>query len=184
MIALLGRMASGKSTLAKMLEDNGFKRIVTYTTRPIGEGEVNHVDYHFIDEEEFIRLREEGFFAETKSYDTEYGVWYYGSSKESYNCDNGLIVIDPIGFRQLKEAGIDLISILIKVKTIDSFNKALERNRNTEDEIRRRVLADTIDFKGIESEVSIVVDNSGFKYSKDEMLNIIISLDKKGISKL
>lgn len=65
MLVLVGKTCSGKSTVAKILEDKGYRRIVTYTTRPKRAGEIDGTDYHFITAEDFLKRRENGFFAET-----------------------------------------------------------------------------------------------------------------------
>ena len=62
-IVLVGRTASGKSTVAKELEKHGFERIITYTTREKRPNEVEDVDYHFIDNQKFLDMAEVGFFA-------------------------------------------------------------------------------------------------------------------------
>ena len=49
MICLIGKTASGKDTIAKELVNKyGYKRIVTYTTRPIRDGEKEGVNYYYI----------------------------------------------------------------------------------------------------------------------------------------
>ena len=51
-IVLVGKTASGKTTVANELcKHHGYKRIVTYTTRPMRKNEVQDVDYHFISDE-------------------------------------------------------------------------------------------------------------------------------------
>lgn len=45
---LTGRAGSGKSTCLSFLETIGYKRIVTYTTRPPRNNEIDGVDYHFV----------------------------------------------------------------------------------------------------------------------------------------
>ena len=68
--------------MVKKLVEKGYSRIVRYTTRPIRKGEKQGVTYHFITKEEFNQKIEEGFFAEYQSYNTEFGIWYYGTSFE------------------------------------------------------------------------------------------------------
>ena len=79
MICLLGRTCAGKDTVLKQLASNfGYKPVVTYTTRPMRPGEVDGVDYHFIDKSQFRRMKLQGFFAETTSYNVATGdTWYY-----------------------------------------------------------------------------------------------------------
>ena len=67
-IVLVGHIASGKTCVAKALEKRGYRRIVTYTTRPPREGEIDGKDYHFITEKEFKEKQDKGFFAESTGY--------------------------------------------------------------------------------------------------------------------
>ena len=48
-VVLVGGSGSGKTTIAHELEKKGFRRLVTTTTRPKREGEVDQVDYFFVD---------------------------------------------------------------------------------------------------------------------------------------
>ncbi len=52
-IAICGPSGAGKSTFQKLL---GLPRITTVTTRPIRPGELQGVDYHFVDEVTFDNL--------------------------------------------------------------------------------------------------------------------------------
>ena len=50
-LAIMGKAGSGKDTIAKELlnlRPEKFNRVVSATTRPPREGEVNGVDYHFL----------------------------------------------------------------------------------------------------------------------------------------
>lgn len=51
---IMGRTCSGKSTIVKELKKYGFHLILTTTTRPKREKEIQNVDYHFVSEEEFL----------------------------------------------------------------------------------------------------------------------------------
>jgi guanylate kinase len=103
-IVIVGGHASGKTTLAKALVDYGFKKEITYTTRPKRDGEKYDVDYHFIDEYEFKMRIRDGFFAESIAYNIGKGYWYYGSSKDSYRSrEDTVIILDPRGVINLTE---------------------------------------------------------------------------------
>lgn len=151
-------MASGKTTLAKYLEDNaGFKRIVTYTTREPREGEKDGTDYHFITKERFIQMRDEGMFAET----TEYTEYMYGSATDDYlnnSEDKKVIVLNPHGVR----AVIDQIAHRKKVWQLVNMpyvvwldtpqDVCMTRALNRSDDIPtiiERVKADSKDFISI-----------------------------------
>lgn len=98
-IIITGPMASGKTTLAKYLEkEYGFTRIITYTTRPMRDGEQNGVDYWFVDDNTFDTMEKSNAFAETQSYNADFGFCRYGSVWNDYISDGlKVIVLDPMG---------------------------------------------------------------------------------------
>jgi guanylate kinase len=51
---------AGKTTLVKMLmdHDQGIRHSISYTTRQPRPGEVNGKDYHFIDIQAFLAMRD------------------------------------------------------------------------------------------------------------------------------
>jgi guanylate kinase len=104
-VVLLGKSASGKTTILNKLVDEtnlGLNRWVSYTTRPRRQNEVNGYDYHFIPLETFKTLS----LVDEKVYHTNVNghseTWYYGHTDEPNTIDKDFIVIaDPDGFRQL-----------------------------------------------------------------------------------
>ena len=77
---LMGKSASGKDTIYQKLmrdEELMLNPIVLYTTRPIRDGELDGVDYHFVSEEQVEKLGREGHIIEMRTYDTVYGPWRY-----------------------------------------------------------------------------------------------------------
>ena len=165
MIVLIGESASGKSSVEKYLVDNyGYKKTISYTTRSPRDGEVDGVDYHFIDKSQFRRLKIQEFFAETGKYND----WYYGTAKKDCT-DDKIAVLTPHGLRQLKNIkGINVISFYINVPRRDRLIKILQRGDNIE-EAYRRSLSDVGQFDGIEDEVDYVIHNDGYKKSIAEM---------------
>lgn len=60
LVCLVGRSGSGKTTISRMLtEHDDFKEIVSYTTRKARDGEVDGVDYHFLDSNKFKEMYKE-----------------------------------------------------------------------------------------------------------------------------
>ena len=157
-LIITGPMASGKTTLAKALEkEKGYKRIVTYTTRPIREGEVDGVDYHFITEEDFQQRVKSNFFAEWTSYDASFGHCCYGSALDDYIYKEGksVVVLNPIGVMSVVNRFDDMGRNLLKsdrpfVLWLDlpqevTMLRALKRGDSVE-EVYRRHKTDAIDF--------------------------------------
>ena len=176
MVVLVGESASGKSSIEKYLVDNyGYKKIVSYTTRQPRDGEVDGADYHFIDKSQFRRLKIQGFFAET----AEYNGWYYGIAKKDCT-DDKIAVLTPHGLRQVSKIdGIKVISFYINVPRRDRLIKILQRGDNIE-EAYRRSLSDVGQFDGIKDEVDFVIDNVGYEKSIKAMSEEIkIKIDNK-----
>ena len=165
MIVLVGESASGKSSIEKNLVENyGFNKVVSYTTRKPRDGEVDGVDYHFIDKSQFKRLKIQGFFAETAMYND----WHYGTAKRDCT-DDKVAVLTPHGLRQIsKIQGINVVSFYINVPRRDRLIKILQRGDNIE-EAYRRSLSDVGQFDGIADEVNYVIDNVGYKKNIEEM---------------
>ena len=161
-IVLAGKSASGKNFVARKLEEHGYKTIVTYTTRPKRKGEKQDITYHFISDEEFKQKIDEGFFAEWKSYITNEGVWYYGSSLEDIeNADNkSVIILTPQGYRDIKDkVDCKVVSIYLYANNATIKKRLIARGDNPK-EAERRILHDNEDFKGIENEVDRIVYNN------------------------
>ena len=172
MIVLVGESASGKSSIEKYLVDNcGYNKIVSYTTRQPREGEVDGVDYHFITKSQFRRLKEQDFFAETAIYND----WYYGVAKK--DCTNDKVaVLTPHGLRQVsKLKDINVISFYINVPRRDRLIKILQRGDSIEESYRRN-LSDVGMFDGIWDEVDYVINNNGYNKSIAEMSKEILYL--------
>lgn len=134
MIILVGASASGKTEVAKMLfKLFQMRKVVTHTTRPMRKGEKNGIDYHFVDEETFNQLKDEGYFVET----TVYNENYYGTSKLELG-DNKVLIVDPNGLNTfVKLADPHIVSFFMEaskdtrrlrmIKRGDDFNSALQR---------------------------------------------------------
>ena len=149
--------------MVKKLVEKGYSRIVRYTTRPIRKGEKQGVTYHFITKEEFTQKIEEGFFAEYQSYNTEFGVWYYGTSLEDlHNAnDKSVIILEPQSYRDIKEELSDKNVTCIYIYANNStIKKRLEKRGDNHNEAIRRMESDNEDFKGFENEVDRIVYNN------------------------
>lgn len=154
MIVLLGKSGSGKDTITNYLVNNyGYKKLITYTTRPMRPSEKQDVQYHFITKEDFNEKRSHGFFLEYKSYDTKYDKWYYGSAKEDYKKtdDKTIVILTPDGYLDLLSEieDIEHDSIYLKVSILELQNRLFSRGDNQE-EILRRLEHDNEDFDYIE----------------------------------
>lgn len=170
MIVIVGESASGKSTVAQQLvEHYDFKQIITYTTRPPRKGEKDGIDYHFVTDEEFAKLKAEGFFAET----AKYNEWSYGSAKKDYKMDT-VAVLTPRGLRSIIKNGTkNVFSVYLNVPRRDRLIKCLERGDNIEEAYRRN-LSDVGQFDGIKDEVDLIVGNPKYTMPAEAIANLIM----------
>lgn len=124
MLILVGHSASGKTEIANQLKrDYNMKKIITYTTRPKRINEVDGVDYHFVDEIKFLKLKEEGFFVET----TCFNGYYYGSSKNDVK-DESVVILDPVGLEKFKNSNLDnIIAIFLNCDEEIRYNRMIAR---------------------------------------------------------
>jgi len=157
MIILTGFSASGKDSTLKELIQFGYKPIVSYTTRPMRPIESDGVEYHFITETEFKQKQEDGFFAETTSYNMVDGKVFYGSAVEDIeNNPTGIVILNPDGLRQIREKGLDVISFYLDA-SIETLIDRLKKRGDNEIEYTRRLKADQKDFSNIRNEVDFII---------------------------
>lgn len=162
-LVIIGKTASGKDTIVnELITKYGYKRVITYTTRPRRDGEKQDVTYHFVDKSKFSNFILQGLFAEWKVYQTVKGDWYYGTSwKDLENADDKtVIILTPDGYKdivdKLKEKPK---AIYIYANNATIQERLLNRGDNKE-EAKRRLEHDNEDFKGIENEVDKIFYNN------------------------
>lgn len=176
MLVILGESASGKTTLLKMFisENPKYHKIVTYTTRPMRDGEVDGVDYHFISQDAFNELVESGFFIEH----AKYRDWAYGTAKADCESENAIAILTPAGLRALKRLGYDVTSIYVYVDRRSRLINILARGDNI-DEAYRRNLSDVGQFDEVIQEVDYVIDNTKFHMDENQVLKCFQEILKK-----
>ena len=163
MLILIGKTASGKDTISnKLISEYGYKKLITYTTRPIRKGEINDVTYHFVSDKEFKQKIKNNFFAEYKSYNTEFGTWYYGTALEDLkkSDDKTLIILTPQGYRDIKDKLSNKSTTVYVQASRHTIRKRLANRGDNPHEAKRRLKHDNDDFKGIKKEVDIVIKNN------------------------
>ncbi|MFL6726236.1 MAG: guanylate kinase [Sphingomicrobium sp.] len=137
LIVLSSPSGAGKSTIARMLleADNEVTISVSATTRPKRPGEVDDVDYHFVDDSQFDQMVENGDFAEWAFvFDHRYGS-PKEPIKEALKIGHDILFdIDWQGTQQLRGAfGTDLVRIFVLPPSMQELERRL-RSRGTDNE--------------------------------------------------
>ena len=181
MITITGKTSSGKDTVVnELISKYGFRKCVTYTTRPMRDGEKQDITYHFITEDDFKQKIREDFFAEYKSYDTEFGIWYYGVALEDVENadDKTVIILTPDGYRDvIKKVKNKPKSIYIYANNSTIKERLINRSDNPK-EAQRRLEHDNIDFKDVETEVDKIVYNNKGSNINDVVNKILKYLEE------
>ena len=137
LIVLSSPSGAGKSTISRMLlsADDAVTMSVSATTRDKRPGEVDDVDYHFVDDAKFEEMVRDSEFAEW-AYVFDHR---YGSPKEPIKDElkagrDILFDIDWQGTQQLRGAfGTDLVRIFILPPSMEELERRL-RARGTDSE--------------------------------------------------
>lgn len=133
-IALVGGMCSGKTTIAKKLEQDGYNWIRTYTTRPPRPGESSK-DYMFVSQDEFFGFMMNGFFMETEDYKVASGdTWYYGSLRSDYKIPNSVIILTPMAIYKLRN---ELNVVFVDTPLDTRLDRAHHRGDEPKEVLRR-----------------------------------------------
>lgn len=154
---IMGKSSSGKDSIYKLLKKKypEYKTITLYTTRPIRQGETEGVEYHFVTEKEFNKMKEEKKIIEYRTYDTKCGLWIY------FTADDGQIDLENhnylvIGTLQSFDAMCQyygknkVVPVYLEVEDGKRLQRALDREKQEDNpkyaEMCRRFLADSDDF--------------------------------------
>lgn len=188
---LMGKSSSGKDTLYRSLrvEFPQLKPVVLYTTRPMREGEINGVDYYFIDDKTVSSLQSEGKIIEIREYNTIHGIWKYMTVDDGnidIENDNYLMIGTLESYSNIKDYfGEDrLVPIYIEVDDGERLIRAVKREQMQSSpkyaELCRRYLADEEDFAlcnlkatGIEYYYNNISKNKCLKKISDHISRVL-----------
>jgi len=147
LFVISGPSGSGKGTAMRWLTGNAdLYRVTTYTTRPPRETEVSGLDYHFVGDDEFHRLHEQGSIFE---YTRTYSDSLYGSPTlllDSTDPRPFVVELDPAGFVRTRAASTRrVVGIFITTVSEDELRQRIqERGQGGELVQRLRIRVDQL----------------------------------------
>lgn len=183
-VYIMGKSSTGKDTIFKELlriNKHNYKTIVSYTTRPIREGEKEGVEYHFTDEDGFQALKASGKVIEDRSYPSMHGLWrYFTADDGQVDFSSNYITIGTLeSFVKLRDYYGDskIIPVYIELDDGIRLQRALNREKRQEkpkyEEMCRRFLADSKDF----SEENIVAAGIKKRFSNIELVDCLKEIE-------
>lgn len=200
-IGICGKSAASKDTTAARLVDEYIEmgipvnKVVSYTTRPPREGEIDGVDYHFVDLETFIDMQYDNKFIEH----TEFRGWRYGTAFNSLrdDCIN-ICVLNPVGMTKLQKLcpwSLKCELFYLKVPFYVRLKRSIKREHTFKWEFIRRAFADWEDFSGYDDYFGYVSNQHVLRYrggrtnfvssimNTDELIHAVSELKRKRLSK-
>ena len=143
LFVIAGPSGAGKSSLVRGLVARvpGVEVSVSHTTRPARDGERDGREYHFVGEDAFRRLADEGRMLETARV---FGNWY-GTSRDWVDARRRrgadvLLEIDWQGAAQVREKDAEAITIQILPPSAEALEHRLqERGQDDEASIAGRL---------------------------------------------
>lgn len=176
---------AGKSSLIDALLkrfnlDDKLILSVSHTTRAPRPGEIDHVSYHFITNEEFEKLIERNAFYEYAHVFDH----YYGTSREIVEqwLNEGkdvLLDIDWQGARQIRRQTPDAKGIFIVPPSLEELNRRLVTRATDAPEVIEKRMSKAISEISHYNEYDYVIVNDDFDESLLNMRSIILSNRQK-----
>lgn len=175
-IALIGKAGAGKDTIADILcqYHPNWNEIISCTTRPRRDNEVEGVDYYYLTDEEFaIKLFNDDFL-ETASFNR----WNYGTPRSSIKEGINIGVFNPEGYEQLLDNAdpneFAVYGFYIIASDKQRLLRQLERETDPNvSEIVRRYLTDEQDFANIEEYGVWTINNE----TKSDLYQVVAHIE-------
>ncbi|MCX7116461.1 MAG: guanylate kinase [Legionellales bacterium] len=168
----------GKTSLVKNLITHLPQIVVSvsHTTRMPRPGEVNSVDYFFVDETRFMRMVEEGDFVEHASV---FGC-YYGTSeaqiKDRLQAGIDVVLdIDWQGAQQIKHRFINAVSVFVVPPSLDVLKQRLMDRQQDDAEIIKNRMQSAQNELSHYPEFDYLIINDDFNKAAEDLRAVVIA---------
>jgi guanylate kinase len=167
---------AGKTTLvhAVVTKRPELRFSISYTTRKPRKNEADGVDYLFVSEDEFMRLRDEGEMLEyAKVFDN-----YYATSRsqvERHLADNRNVIleIDWQGAQQVRDSMPECVSIFILPPSVEELERRLRDRRTDSADVIERRLRDALSDMSHWTEFDHVIINDDLNQAVADLEDVL-----------
>jgi guanylate kinase len=138
---------AGKTTLvhAVVTKRPELRFSISYTTRKPRRNEADGVDYLFVTEDEFMRLRDQGEMLEyAKVFDNYYATSRSQVEKHLADNRNVILEIDWQGAQQVRQSMPECVTIFILPPSVEELERRLRDRRTDSAEVIERRLSDAL----------------------------------------
>ena len=171
-----GPSGVGKSTIVNALaERHPFYFSVSATTRKARPGETNGIEYYFVEEDEFVGMRDGGELLEW----AEYSGNLYGTPRSQVleriaTGGDVLLDIEVMGAVQVKASFPDALMLFLMPPTVDALEKRLRsRGDTSEEDIARRLAIARWQLEVAEERFDHIVVNDSVEDAVERILRIL-----------
>jgi guanylate kinase len=166
-----GPSGAGKGSVMRALleRDAQLSKVVTYTTRPPRDGEIEGFDYRFISQAEFHRMIQDGMMYE---HEQVYQDHYYGSPRDLFaDRRDGIIELDYKGRLKYQARHRPVVSVFLLPPDLAELKRRIvERSEVSNLDAR---LANAIDQIRHAETYDYVVKNDDFEECVDRVMGIV-----------
>lgn len=178
---------AGKTSLVRALlaTDSAVRLSVSYTTRPMRPGEVGGVDYHFVTEDHFLKMLEEGDFLESAEvHGARYGTSQTRVESELRGGHDLVLEIDWQGAAQVRSLYPQAFGVFILPPSLEALQQRLCKRAQDSDAVIARRLAAAREEIGHVSEFDYVIINDQFEVALHDLQAIVRSQRLRGEKQL
>jgi guanylate kinase len=188
LVIISGPSGVGKDTIIDEMHrreraagrENERHYLVTVTTRAPRDGEVDGVDYHFVDREEFIRMwRDRGFLEANEVHGN-----FYGSPRDPVRQaliagKDVILKIDVQGAQVVKEQVTEALLIFIIPPSLETlFDRLRSRATETADELEVRQRDAAVELARQDDYDYVVVNETGLVGRTADRIDAIIAEER------
>ena len=169
---------AGKSSLVSALVEDwpDIEVSVSHTTREMRPGEVDGVNYHFVDDAAFVGMIDQGLFLEhAQVFDNRYGTSRQSIQEQLLKGKDVILEIDWQGARQIRQLVNDCKTIYILPPSVAALRERLQNRGQDDDELIERRMRDAVSEMSHYGEFDYIVINDEFEQAKNELSAIFVS---------
>lgn len=167
---------AGKTSLVKALveSDQRLRVSVSHTTRTARPGEVDGVNYHFVNEDKFMEMLRGGeFFESAEVYGNHYGTSQPWVNQQLSDGIDVILEIDWQGASQIRNLDSAACSIFILPPSLETLTTRLQGRAQDDAETIENRMAQAVDEISHVGEADYVVVNDDFNTALDDFRAII-----------
>ena len=169
---------AGKSSLVTALVEDwpDIEVSVSHTTRAKRPGEEDGINYHFVDQDAFAEMVNQGLFLEhAQVFDNRYGTSRQSIQEQLLKGKDVILEIDWQGARQIRQLVNDCKTIYILPPSVAALRERLQNRGQDDNELIERRMRDSVSEMSHYGEFDYIVINDDFEQAKKDLSAIFVS---------